>query len=111
MNKLYIILIICSLSSCVFEKNQPQDLNVSVTQLSGWWVYGEGYHSFMDEVTLEEYDLDFIKEDSLEIIELYMSVTEMEYFPMETNIIGYKENKKFNVDDFEITYIVGCDEQ
>jgi len=65
----------------------------------------------MDEVNLKEYDLEFTNEDSLEIIELYMSVVEMEYFPMETNIIGYKENNTFYVNDFEITYIVGCDEQ
>ena len=65
----------------------------------------------MDEVNLKEYDLEFANEDSLEVIELYMSVVEMEYFPMETNIIGYIENNTLYVNDFEITYIVGCDEQ
>ena len=109
--KFYIIILSFILNSCVFEKNQSSTLDISTVQLSGWWVYGEGYHSFMDEVNLEEYDLEFTNEDSLEIIELYMSVVEMEYFPMETNIIGYKENNTFYVDDFEITYIVGCDEQ
>ena len=109
--KFYIIILSFILNSCVFEKNQSLTLDISTVQLSGWWVYGEGYHSFMDEVSLKEYDLEFTNEDSLEIIELYMSVVEMEYFPMETNIIGYKENNTFYVDDFEITYIVGCDEQ
>ena len=109
--KFYIIILSFILNSCVFEKHQSSALDISTVQLSGWWVYGEGYHSFMDEVSLKEYDLEFTNEDSLEIIELYMSVVEMEYFPMETNIIGYKENNTFYVDDFEITYIVGCDEQ
>ena len=109
--KFYIIILSFILNSCVFEKNQSSTLDISTVQLSGWWVYGEGYHSFMDQVSLKEYDLEFTNEDSLEIIELYMSVVEMEYFPMETNIIGYKENNTFYVDDFEITYIVGCDEQ
>ena len=40
-----------------------------------------------------------------------MSVSEMEYFPMETNITGYEDKDAFCVEDFEITYIVGCDEQ
>jgi len=109
--KFYIIILSFILNSCVFEKNQSSTLDISTVQLSGWWVYGEGYHSFMDQVSLKEYDLEFTNEDSLEIIELYMSVVEMEYFPMETNIIGYKENNTFYVNDFEITYIVGCDEQ
>ena len=109
--KLYIIILAFILNSCVFETNQSSVLDISTVQLSGWWVYGEGYHSFMDEVNLQEYDLEFTNEDSLEIIELYMSVVEMEYFPMETNIFGYKENNTFYVNDFEITYIVGCDEQ
>ena len=30
---------------------------------------------------------------------------------METKISGYKKSEIFMVDDFEITYIVGCDEQ
>ena len=94
------------LVSCVFEKEE----NVKLS-MSGWWIYGEGLHSFMDEKSLEEYNLQFSNEDSLELIELYLSVVEMEYFPMETNIIGFKKDNNFYVDDFEITYIIGCDEQ
>ena len=105
MRSIKLIFLALFVSSCVFENE-----NNTKISLSGWWVYGEGYHSFMDEASLKEYDLEFTNEDSLEIIELYMSVVEMEYFPMETNIIGYKENNTFYVNDFEITYIVGCDE-
>mgnify|MGYP003312225087 CR=1 FL=1 len=63
------------------------------------------------EKSLEEYNLQFLNEDSLELIELYLSIVEMEYFPMETNIIGVKKDENFYVDDFEITYVVGCDDQ
>ena len=41
----------------------------------------------------------------------YLSIVEMEYFPMETNITGVRKDDNFYVDDFEITYVVGCDEQ
>ena len=94
----------CAVNNNDFSKN-------SSINLSGWWVYGEGYHSFMDEVSLKEYSLNFLNEDSLGLIELYLSVSEMEYFPMETNITGYEDKDTFYVEDFEITYIVGCDEQ
>ena len=30
---------------------------------------------------------------------------------METNITGIRKDENFYVDDFEITYVVGCDEQ
>ena len=95
--------------SCGVNKNDS--FKNSSINLSGWWVYGEGYHSFMDEVSLKEYSLNFLNEDSLGLIELYLSVSEMEYFPMETNITGYEDKDTFYVEDFEITYIVGCDEQ
>ena len=106
MRLIKLILLSFILVSCVFEKEE----NVKLS-MSGWWIYGEGLHSFMDEKSLEEYNLQFLNEDSLELIELYLSVVEMEYFPMETNIIGFKKDNNFYVDDFEITYIIGCDEQ
>ena len=106
MRLIKLILLSFILVSCVFEKEE----NVKLS-MSGWWIYGEGFHSFMDEKSLEEYNLQFLNEDSLELIELYLSVVEMEYFPMETNIIGFKKDNNFYVDDFEITYIIGCDEQ
>ena len=106
MRLIKLILLSFILVSCVFEKEEKVKLS-----MSGWWIYGEGLHSFMDEKSLEEYNLEFLNEDSLELIELYLSVVEMEYFPMETNIIGFKKDNNFYVDDFEITYIIGCDEQ
>ena len=109
MRLLRIVFFTVFVMSCGVNKNDSSK-NLS-TNLSGWWVYGEGYHSFMDEVSLKEYSLDFLNEDSLDLIELYMSVSEMEYFPMETNITGYEAKDTFYVEDFEITYIVGCDEQ
>ena len=106
MRSIKLIFLAFFISSCVFEKE-----NNTSTSLSGWWVYGEGLHSFKDEESLEEYNLQFLNEDSLELIELYLSIVEMEYFPMETNITGVRKDENFYVDDFEITYIVGCDEQ
>ena len=97
--------------SCKMDSSVPHNFNKERIDLSGWWVYGEGYHSFMNEETLDEFGLQFLNEDSVEIIDLYLSVTEMEYFPMETKISGYKKSETFMVEDFEITYIVGCDEQ
>ena len=109
MRLLRIVFFTVFVMSCGVNKNDS--FKNSSINLSGWWVYGEGYHSFMDEVSLKEYSLDFLNEDSLGLIELYMSVSEMEYFPMETNITGYEAENTFYVEDFEITYIVGCDEQ
>ncbi len=114
MNKMrlfYLFTIIFFFMSCKMDNSGFQNYNNERIDLSGWWIYGEGYHSFMDEETLDEFGLQFLNEDSVEIIDLYLSVTEMEYFPMETKISGYKKSEIFMVDDFEITYIVGCDEQ
>ena len=77
---------------------------------TGWWVYGEGQHIFKDEATLEEFDLVFPNENMEELVALYLSVCEMEYFPMECNMIGYLQNDTLEVADFEITYIQGCGE-
>ena len=77
---------------------------------TGWWVYGEGQHIFKDEATLEEFDLVFPNENMEELVALYLSVCEMEYFPMECNMIGRLQNDTLEVTDFEITYIQGCGE-
>ena len=106
MRSIKLIFLALFISSCVFEKENNTKL-----RLSGWWVYGDGLHSFKDDKSLEEYNLQFLNEDSLELIKLYLSIVEMEYFPMETNIIGVRKDENFYVDDFEITYVVGCDEQ
>jgi len=81
-----------------------------ITAHKGWWVYGEGQHIFKDEATLEEWNLKFLNENMEELVALYLSVCEMEYFPMECNMIGHLQNDTLEVTDFEITYIQGCGE-
>ena len=82
----------------------------------GWWVYGEGQHVFKDEESLEEWDLEFSNENMEELQELYLAICEMEYFPMECEMIGHKkegilENETILiVSEFNILYIQGCGE-
>ena len=84
-------------------------------EFNGWWIYGDGLHIFKDSKTLEEFDLYFINEDTLEIKSLYLSVSEMEYFPLECNIKGFVQKEKttkrliFSVVEFDILHIEGCD--
>jgi len=86
--------------------DEPSDENT----YTGWWVYGEGQHIFKDEATLEEFDLVFPNENMKELVALYLSVCEMEYFPMECDMKGNVQNDTLEVTDFEITYIQGCGE-
>ena len=79
-------------------------------QYIGLWVYGEGQHIFKDEETLGEWELTFPNENMEELVELYLAVCEMEYFPMECNMIGHLHNDTLEVTDLEITYIQGCGE-
>ena len=81
-----------------------------VNEHIGWWVYGEGQHIFKDEETLEEYDLVFPEENMEELVKLYLSVCEMEYFPMECAMKGAVNEGIFYVVSFEILYIQGCGE-
>jgi len=82
----------------------------------GWWIYGEGNHMFKDELSLEEWDLEFLNEDIEEINKLYLAVCEMEHFPMECKMTGHfrsdiiKKQKTLIVESFEILYIQGCGE-
>ena len=85
-------------------------LVVSPYTFTGWWVYGEGQHIFKDELTLEEYDLVFPNENMEELVELYVSVCEMEYFPMECQMTGILIGSILSVQEFEILYIQGCGE-
>ena len=85
-------------------------LVVSPYTFTGWWVYGEGQHIFKDELTLEEYDLVFPNENMEELVELYVSVCEMEYFPMECKMIGILSDSILSVQEFKILYIQGCGE-
>ena len=90
--------------------------NTEQKAYTGWWVYGENQHIFKDEESLEEWDLEFPNEDMDELVELYLAVCEMEYFPMECKMIGHfkkelvKNQKILVVNNFEILYVQGCGE-
>ena len=83
----------------------------------GWWVYGEGQHLFKDEESLEEWNLEFPNENIEELEELYLAICEMEYFPMECEMIGHKRKDVLEnettliVSKFNILYIQGCGEE
>jgi len=83
----------------------------------GWWVYGEGQHIFKDEESLEEWDLEFPNENMEELKELYLAICEMQYFPMECEMIGHKRKDVLEnettliVSEFNILYIQGCGEE
>jgi len=103
-------------TSTEVEKNPKEsgiqiiEENANENTYTGWWVYGEGQHIFKDEATLEEFDLVFPNENMEELVALYLSVCEMEYFPMECDMKGNLQNDTLEVTDFEITYIQGCGE-
>jgi hypothetical protein len=90
--------------------------NTKEKTYKGWWVYGEGQHIFKDEQTLDEYDLEFLNENMEELRDLYLAVSEMEYFPMECAMTGHlkkdvlERQNTLIVSDFEILYIEGCGE-
>ena len=90
--------------------------NTEQKEYIGWWVYGEGQHIFKDEQTLKEYDMEFPNENMEELVELYLAVCEMEYFPMECKMTGHLKKELVEkqttliVSDFEILYIQGCGE-
>ena len=90
--------------------------NTEQKEYIGWWVYGEGQHIFKDEQTLEEYDMEFPNENMEELVELYLAVCEMEYFPMECKMTGHLKKELVEkqttliVSDFVILYIQGCGE-
>ena len=90
--------------------------NTEEKSYNGWWVYGEGQHIFKDEESLEEWDLEFPNENMQELEELYLAICEMEYFPMECEMIGHKRKDIFKnettliVSEFNILYIQGCGE-
>ena len=92
------------------EELSKQFMSRYITVYKGWWVYGEGQHIFKDETTLGEWTLEFPNENMEELVALYLSVCEMEYFPMECEMKGDLQNDTLEVIDFEITYIQGCGE-
>ena len=119
--KTLIFLLLIGITSCIVPENikqQEESINLSTKTISsdtvktylGWWVYGEGQHIFKDEATLVEYDMIFPNENMEELVELYLAVCEMEYFPMESEITGFLNGNILEVSDFEILYIQGCGE-
>ena len=119
--KTLIFLLLIGITSCIVPENikeQEESINLSTKTISsdtaktylGWWVYGEGQHIFKDELTLAEYDLTFPNENMEELVELYVSVCEMEYFPMECQMSGILSGSILSVEEFEILYIQGCGE-
>ena len=117
-NTLIFLSLLLVISSCVTPKEvieesssmMSTDLVLKTNTLTGWWVYGEGQHIFKDEQTLEEYDLVFPNENMVELVELYVSVCEMEYYPMECQMTGILSGNILSVQAFEILYIQGCGE-
>ena len=119
--KTIFFLFLIGLISCIVPENitqQEKIINLSTKAICsdtvktylGWWVYGEGQHIFKDEQTLDEYDLIFPNENMDELVELYVSVCEMEYFPMECEMKGTLDGSILSVKEFEILYIQGCGE-
>ena len=119
--KTIFFLFLIGITSCIVQKDIKQSeeiVTLSTKVISsnlvktyvGWWVYGEGQHIFKDEQTLEEYDLVFPNENMVELVELYVSVCEMEYYPMECQMTGILSGNILSVQAFEILYIQGCGE-
>jgi len=130
-NTIFILLFFLGLLSCTIQIKVSIDKEDSSTEsmvkiiventeekeYTGWWVYGEGHHIFKDEESLEEWNLEFTNENIEELVELYLSITEMEYFPMECKMTGLLKKEIVTkqttliVADFEILYIQGCGEE
>jgi len=119
--KTIIFLFLIGITSCIVQKDIKQSEEIvtlstkaissdTVKTYVGWWVYGEGQNIFKDELTLDEYDLVFPNENMVELVELYISVCEMEYFPMECQMTGILSGSILSVHEFEILYIQGCGE-
>ena len=103
------LLFIIIITSCGINTKKQAEM-VEPIQYTGWWVYGEEQHIFKDEESLGEWELTFPNENMEELVELYLAVCEMEYFPMECIMQGNLQNDTLQVADFEITYIQGCGE-
>ena len=104
---LFLLFII--ITSCGINTKKQAEMVESI-QYTGWWVYGEGQHIFKDEESLREWGITFPNENMEELVELYLAVCEMEYFPMECIMQGNLQNDTLQVANFEITYIQGCGE-
>tara|TARA_B100000902_G_scaffold399064_1_gene468213 strand:+ start:3875 stop:4279 length:405 start_codon:yes stop_codon:yes gene_type:complete len=127
INHKLLFLMITIISSCSFLFDQNisnpeatndhyQEIFFNENEYIGWWIHGEYQNIFLDENTLEEWSIHFINEEEEEIKDLYLSICEMEYFPLETKMVGYFKNdteendKTLLVVDFQILYIQGCEQ-
>jgi len=83
----------------------------------GWWIYGENQHIFKDQESFEEWNVVFPNENMEKLEELYLAICEMQYFPLECEMIGKKSKDILSnqitliVLDFNILYIQGCGEE
>ena len=111
MNKFFLSFFIIFLLNACIQNNENKSEDTLFIKYQGWWIYGEGLHLFKDEISLNEYFVSFPNEDSTEIIDLYLSIAEMEFYPMEVMIFGNISDDSLIVNNFEILYIQGCDEQ
>ena len=91
--------LVLGISACGFSTKE-QEKTAESKQYIGWWVYGEGHHIFKDEQTLGEWELTFPNENMEELVELYISVCEMEYFPMECEMKGILIGSILSVHEF-----------
>ena len=116
---LYVIGFFTLLCSCVGLSAIVDTQNIESNKINsykGWWIYGDGEHVFKDEKTLNEYTLIFEKENIVDMTSLYLDICEVEYFPMESSLVGYiKDNVNESqnilvVSGFEILYVEGCGE-
>ena len=107
--RVVLFLLFIIITSCGINTKKQAEMVESI-QYTGWWVYGEGQHIFKDEESLREWGITFPNENMEELVELYLAVCEMEYFPMECIMQGNLQNDTLQVADFEITYIQGCGE-
>ena len=115
MSKTTAILLLCFLFACISNNQTDIVTNQDIEDFHGFWIYGENQHLFQDQTTLKESKLFFINESKQSLDELYLSIAEMEYLPLECVMTGYYDEKIPNeealvVIDFEILYVEGCEE-
>ena len=110
INRIFKLLMLFFFISACGDSIKEKPKNKEGKQYVGWWVYGDEQHVFKDENTLEEWELTFPNENMKELVDLYLAVCEMEYYPMECMMQGHLQNDTLIVTNFEILHIQGCEE-